>query len=449
MISSKRSPRCRKHEGRFRSSFFTGMTTVIGNLPGLTWPLINRRYRFSAEMLLIRNNSNLGGLRERVNATEPRCQPSKVARPSHRIATLDSLRAVVALVVVLHHVWTVFFAQVNAHLAPSALAIWDTIQAQNHRAVMAFFVLSGFTIAMTTDGRLPVVAPATRDYLQRRIRRIVPLFYGSLAWTVAMGAIYGYRAHDFSWRILLGNLLLLQTSAGAKGTWFVPFGSNGPYWSLSYEMAYYAVLPLALMGAGARTGSMSNVRHRLILFGLTSLVIGMGVLQVAPNPFALFASLWIVWVAGFVVYGLAPERRSLPLVALPALCCWGILGGLALVGRTSATALAAVEGTSLALVFGVMTTWRGWTAIEGVRLIDRGFNAAFSQIGRGSYALYLLHYPLLLAVHRVLTDRKGGSAEWTLAGLLMLAFVIWFCPWVERLSQALFARIAVSRQPPL
>ena len=362
----------------------------------------------------------------------------------NRIVTLDSLRAVVALVVVMHHLWTIFYSEIHAQFSDIALTALDRVQAQNHRAVMAFFVLSGFTIALTTQGRSPVRWQAAHDYLRRRIRRIVPLFYFSLAWTAALAAIFGTsgEGRDFAWRTLAGNLLFLQTSSSARGNWFVPYGGNGPYWSLSYEMAYYLVLPLALAAVGGvaiKAGPAPNrIRLRLITLGLAAMVAGLAMMSYAPNPFALFAIVWIAWIAGFCAQGLEPKPLSLLTLALPALGSWALVGLLALAGRRSDTLTGATEGTLLALAFGVLVTWRGWMSLQPVRLFDQAFNAVFARIGRGSYALYLLHYPLLLSMHRVLIDGHYGIVGWALAAILFISFVAGLCPFIEQVALKLF-----------
>ena len=362
----------------------------------------------------------------------------------NRIVTLDSLRAVVALVVVIHHFWTIFYSEIHAQFGDMALTTLDMVQAQNHRAVMAFFVLSGFTIALTTQGRSPVRWKTAHDYLHRRIRRIVPLFYFSLAWTAALGAIFGTSGEerDFAWRTLAGNLLFLQTSSSAHGNWFVPYGGNGPYWSLSYEMAYYLVLPLVLVAVGAvatEAGPVPNrIRLRLIALGLSAMVAGLAMMSYAPSPFALFATVWIVWIAGFCAQGFEPKPLSLLIMGLPTLGSWALAGILALAGRRSDTLTGATEGTLLAFAFGVLVTWRGWTSLRLVRLFDKKFNAVFARIGRGSYATYLLHYPLLFAMHRVLNDGHYGIVGWTVAAMFFIIFVAGFCPLIEQVELTLF-----------
>ena len=365
-------------------------------------------------------------------------------RSDNRIVILDSLRGAVALIIVAHHIWTIFNAEINERLSAPIVSVYDLVQAQNHRAVMAFFILSGFTIALTTQGRVPVNWAAARDYLGRRFRRIVPLFYFSLIWTAALGAIFGAGGQNFALRTLAGNLLFLQTSSAARGTWFVPYGGNGPYWSLSYEMVYYLALPLALTAAG---GAMTEagiapirMRLRLIALGLAAMLVGLAMLSYAPNPLALFAAAWIVWIAGFCAYGLERKPVSLLILALPALGAWTLVALLSVAGRRSDTLAGTSEGTLLALGFGVLATWQGWTAPKFITVLGCGFNGAFARVGRGSYALYLLHYPFLLAMHRLLIEGQAGLFGWAAAAVFFLGFVIEFCPLVERASTGIFRR---------
>lgn len=352
----------------------------------------------------------------------------------HRIVVLDSLRGVVALVVVAHHVWAVFYSEIHAILHGLSLTFVDMVQAQNHRAVMAFFVLSGFTIALTSQARMPLPGPLLREYAGRRVRRIVPLFYLSLIWTALLVALYTPPPTAFSLTTLLGNMMFLQTSASASGNWFVPFGGNGPYWSLSYEMFYYLALPVMLIASGARRGWGDFQRLRMLLVGIAAMMLGLLLLKIAPNPFAHFSTLWIVWIAGFIAFDLPSNRQSLALLTLAPAACWGIVLLLGLLGQSSSTLRSAAEGTTLAWLFGCVCTWRSWMAHPLARAAEKVFNACFSKVGRGSYALYLLHYPLLLALHEVLTAQPTLPFAWVLASVGFVFFAVWFCPWIERVS---------------
>jgi peptidoglycan/LPS O-acetylase OafA/YrhL len=146
----------------------------------------------------------------------------------------------------------------------------------------------------------------------------------------------------------------------------------------------------------------------------------------------------IVWVTGFVSFNLPKTWGSLVLLAISPISCWIAVGALAVAGHGSDTLRGAAEGTTLAMGFGVLVTWRRWMDFSLIRAIAGGFNVTFSRVGRGSYALYLLHYPLLLSASRLQNGSFEGPARWYIFGVLFLGFVVLFCPWLERVSVDLF-----------
>ena len=102
----------------------------------------------------------------------------------------------------------------------------------------------------------------------------------------------------------------------------------------------------------------------------------------------------------------------------------------------------------MALLFGVLVTWRGWATWRAVQAANLAFNVVFARIGRGSYALYLLHYPLLLALRQVLVTGHASIIVWIGTGVLFLLFVVLFCPWIEKISVMLFRpELAIQRHP--
>lgn len=352
-----------------------------------------------------------------------------------RIAELDALRGLAAGIVVVHHVFKIFQAQVQAALPAWAYDVVDLVQAQNKRAVLVFFVLSGFAIAQATRGRPPVGGAALAHYASRRARRILPLYWLSLGWTAALGLAAGLSDPSFSLATLAGNLAFLQTSAIAKGAWFAPFGLNGPYWSLSYEAFFYLLLPFALLAV--RTGPLAARPHTaLIGFGILAVFAGFAANNLVPSPFSEFFAVWVVWLLGYVAAGLAPGAGSVALVAAPMLALFAANGALALAGTSSDMLAVVREGTVIGFLFALVALWPGWTGAAPVRLARRVFVALFERLGEGSYALYLLHYPLLLALHAALPLPAGGPLWW-LSGVGLLLFALLFCPWLERTATRL------------
>ena len=364
---------------------------------------------------------------------------------ARRIPELDALRGFVAMLVVVHHLFVIFPAVWANHLPAPAYRLLDFVQAQNKLAVLTFFVLSGYAIALATRSNPPVTREAVGAYAFRRVARIVPLYAVSFGWTAALGLIYGFVGPAFSLRTLLGNAVFLQTSLEAKGYWFEPFGRNGPYWSLSYEVFYYLILPLALLAVRRERPLSLGLRGQLLTLGVGALVVSLVANQIAPSPFSNFLGLWIVWLIGYAALDLERSRRAIALVAWPVVVTG--LGCLLLhhLGHASATLTDAFSGTVVGLAFALAAMWGRWDDFKLMRGLRRTFVVLFGRIGKGSYALYLLHYPLLLAV-KALPDATNSVLAGTIGLFVALpAFILLFCPWLERETGAILHRMVAPR----
>lgn len=358
-----------------------------------------------------------------------------------RILDLDALRGLAAAVVVVHHVYKHFMAELAAITAAPLFAMIELIQAQSHRAVLLFFVLSGFAIGLATAHRPPITRPDTRHYLKRRLGRIVPLFYLSLLWTAGFALFYGQGDPSLSVQTLLGNAVFLQTSVSAKGNWIAPFGLNGPYWSLSYEMFFYLLLPLVL-GAVHRLGWGGACQPlALIVIGLVAGFASFGLAQVAPSPFSSFLTLWIVWLLGYVAVGLAPTGRNLGFVVAPAVVILSANMILEAMGQRAALLLSMQEGAIIGSLFATVALFPGWLSHSVCLWVRRGFVWLFLRIGEGSYALYLLHYPVILMLMTQLPDTMAPAGQVGVSVVAMLVLALGLCPWLEpRLTAYVRAR---------
>lgn len=72
---------------------------------------------------------------------------------ARRIPELDALRGFVAMLVVVHHLFVIFPAVWANHLPAPAYRLLDFVKAQNKRAVLTFFVVSGYAIALVAVQR--------------------------------------------------------------------------------------------------------------------------------------------------------------------------------------------------------------------------------------------------------------------------------------------------------
>src|SRR5258706_1108814 len=169
------------------------------------------------------------------NTSRPSAKHEIVRMNRHYSLYLDFTRFLAAAVVLL------------THANRSALAPLDWVPSDlGHNAVVVFFVLSGCVISFVADNK----ETSFRRYWVSRLARVysvalpallvTPLF--DLAGEALVPAVYegGLTTHDW-WGVRIAASL-----ACANELWFVsimPF-SNSPYWSLCYEISYYALFSI-------------------------------------------------------------------------------------------------------------------------------------------------------------------------------------------------------------
>jgi peptidoglycan/LPS O-acetylase OafA/YrhL len=185
--------------------------------------------------------------------------------PSNRFRSLDGLRGVAALIVVVYHVMLTGPAIANAYLHPgdatftpvSYAFFWTPLHVlwAGREAVIVFFVLSGFVLA------LPAASGRPMHWLSYYPRRIVRLYLPSiasllLAFVTTVVVVRHTVPGGSEWlnqhvtlphglrEIALGATLLIDGSGGL----------NTPLWSLKWEVLFSLLLPAYLLAAryGAR-----------------------------------------------------------------------------------------------------------------------------------------------------------------------------------------------------
>jgi len=152
-----------------------------------------------------------------------------------------------------------------------------------HEAVMVFFVLSGLVIATTTlrQGR------TLRGVVVARLARIYPVVIPAILLSFSAYGLAGWLGistpdwaddPNYSWTTALGSLLFLNESWNSR--MILPW--NFPYWSICYEVFYYALFACLVFGRGV---------WRWLFFCVVALVAG-------PRVLAL-ALIWAmgVWIA--------------------------------------------------------------------------------------------------------------------------------------------------------
>ncbi len=158
------------------------------------------------------------------------------------LAGADGLRALACLGVIFHH-----FSQ---HLGmPFQRSLVQEIQSfflLGNSGVSVFFVLSGFLLSYQfwkqylNEGHFPDM----KKYAIRRAGRIIPGFYASLLVSTVLVIIFHVPVKYFLVRILGG----LTFTAGFHYITLFPNEINGPFWSISFEVFCYFLMPAFMFG---------------------------------------------------------------------------------------------------------------------------------------------------------------------------------------------------------
>jgi peptidoglycan/LPS O-acetylase OafA/YrhL len=349
---------------------------------------------------------------------------------------LEGLRGVACLLVALGHaLWL-------NHLDPSVtLPLWLRGLEASHNGVLIFFALSGYLIGWTNAGAF---TPAgQRAYLWRRLVRLAPIYYVAFFLTAGMTFYLGQPGQN---RSLAGAFLGLQNFNDYFGFHLPPPGTNGPLWSLNYELLYYLCF-LLLWRFRPHLGW-------IFIPAFVATVLTWFVPQVMPLFLGSYACGWLFWAAGWwlaqqpelpegapqgpvlswlllvfadhhlggsmrilnalgwhcpdggmvnlghlgvlpviVLLLAAVSRRQLPRrriwVGLAWLLCVVPLAGGIWTGRFSASPLWQLGGIAAGLAVLLLPfrsmRWLRW----------------FAGLGSISYAFYVVHFPLLFVVQRL------------------------------------------------
>ena len=304
------------------------------------------------------------------------------------IRNLQALRAVAAWMVVAHH------------LRGPLGEIWPPLgQTLIFAAgVDIFFVLSGFVMVASTTGR--AVSPSA--FCRRRLIRIAPLYWTVTAALVLMllAGLNPVGVASWEWRDVAASVLFLgvERSDGFPG----PLLAVG--WTLAYEAFFYALFGLALL-AGARAAKFAiGAILGVVLLGAVA----------APTSFSgqfYTAPILLEFAMGAGLAHLALTRGGGALL---------IAGAAGLVAGAAVLTLVAPSG-ELITPGGAGAGWRtlclGLPAaviVAGAVALERSGAVCQSRFaldqGDASYALYLIHLPMLQLI-----EKAAGS------GALMMA----------------------------
>lgn len=326
-----------------------------------------------------------------------------------RFAFIDALRGIAAASVALFHIFP--FAGIDDF--PVIKHGW--------LGVPVFFVISGFVICYTLRDAV-VTWGYAGNYALRRSIRLDPPYWACIILTLSVHALlYSVLPTPSdslrfpSWKSLLAHAFYLQHFLGFDDI-------SGGFWSLCIEVQFY--LFMLLSAALFRRFPYATVAVFFALFSVAT--------------FAFDASIKNSW---HILWN--NESSMFPMFTLFGL---GISACLWVIGRTKTPFVICSVLVAAKLIWmpqptqivGLLTAF----AIAAVGSRPMGTNPIFQGLGKISYSLYLMHWPVgyfcSLAGKRVGLDSTGRLLFSVVASLIAATLVYYA---VERPSVRLAMRL--------
>lgn len=315
-------------------------------------------------------------------------------RPRYEL--LDGLRGVAAMLVIVYHFGEAF--------ATSAV---DQMMNHGYLAVDFFFVLSGFVIGYAYDGRMRGGDLGWRGFMVRRVIRLHPM----VVLAVALGALAYVAQGSVRWDgspvgagalalALVAGLFLIPMPVGVAGDVRgngEMFPLNGPSWSLFFEYVgsvMYALLLwrlsrrwlaafVAASGVGlcwVLLGNMSGAYHLGVGWSMGSLGWLGGLLRLSYS-----------FGAGLLLQRVMNRRRVRGAFWLCSLALVVLLSMPYVTADGEVSAGNAVYDAVCTLVLFPALVYVGACG----SVTDRVSAGVCGWLGRLSYTVYMVHYPLM------------------------------------------------------
>jgi peptidoglycan/LPS O-acetylase OafA/YrhL len=288
------------------------------------------------------------------------------------LPALTGIRIFAAYYVVMYHTGAGYFGR---HGAPAAvLRFLD----KGYLAVSLFFILSGFILVYTYQGKISGAENILR-FWEARFARIYPVYL------LALGLMVPF-AKTITGGQRMAVLLMLQTwipgRPDLQGAW------NFPAWSLSVEAFFYLTFPLIFLALNRM--SLAGLRR---LVALLLAVIAIGDLT-RPAGLWYFAVTWVRYVPLPIFR--VPEftvgmALGLAFLRGPAWRHSGIVSICALLGAIILLSLPLGAWTSVVVIpFAVLLLSLAHQSGPIARILS---GRMLVLLGSASYAVYLLQLP--------------------------------------------------------
>jgi exopolysaccharide production protein ExoZ len=338
-----------------------------------------------------------------------------------RVVGLDWLRGMAALWVLIYHV-DVTIQKAKYFGAPSMGILAEV----GYRGVELFFVLSGFVMAASTPRNAKSDFAGMGKFVTRRLFRVFPAYLSvfiplyAIAYWTGIGAP---EAEPLGLPLFMNNLLLLPRD---DLTSYIPVVS----WTLTHELMFYLIFSLIFV----------RFSVGIWLLAIWSAVcIAAWFFRAEPENFDMPLSILNVY---FIV-GVFAFRSTQWLSFNPKICTLLSLSliGAAIVMEENDFSVAFYSSIVMSISYGagftllVLSLWNVKSDRNGPI-----FNA-LDSVGRQSYSIYLVHYPIIV-VTAIWLSRYDLVYPAITVIIVALAATYFASSVIYRLVEAPFIRLA-------
>ncbi|MCJ2105204.1 acyltransferase [Methylobacterium sp. E-041] len=304
--------------------------------------------------------------------------------PRERFANIDGLRAVAALCVMVEHMFGDLLRQTAPGAGPMrvvGMALSQSVSLGRY-GVAIFFLISGFVVPFSIRGECPLA-----HFAISRLFRLYPALWFALAVLTATAWVSGEPPATAT---VLANMTMAPMILGQP--WLSPI-----YWTLFVELVFYLLVAL-LFSAGAlrRVGVLLAVALGLIVATVLPVTLRIHGLANLPVQYLGLHLAWL-FVGLLLRLGMVERRR-------------GAMGAVLLLVLAQGGAVLLVADYSLAradlfVIDGripVMSAYALAVATFWIAVRARRPRSMLARIGLISYAMYLLHGSVNVAIYRLM-----------------------------------------------
>lgn len=368
---------------------------------------------------MTRHDSTPATLPEAASATTA----GKDRTPTGRLVGMDGLRFAAAVAVLLYHFTATSTVTGYWGIDPvDAFPMLNEVTRYGWLAVELFFMISGFVILLSADGR------GIAGFVASRVGRLFPAYWACIVLTAGLQQVWSGGRRTTLTETLV-NLTMVQDLFEVTGVQVV-------FWTLLVELKFY-LLVFVVLAIGPLT------RNRVLAFATLWPLAGWAAQEFGAH-----------WLADWLVPNYAPYFAVGMLLFLVYRDGFDLVSGLLLGGGVTLCVMRVLDAAGRAsdlqgvsvnptvavvlMLACILAVWA--TTLPGRTVPPRRVAAVLGTVGALTYPIYLVHTQFGYAVIDVLAHETTRTVALFAAGGLSLVLAVVIHYGIERPTSARLRR---------